>query len=124
LECLPGDGSGTFELLSFGARENRQESGSSWLVRPRSLTQSTEVAASDRVALVDGHIDEPAIAAKVVETAVSRFKSIGVLVNSSGIYFSKPVTEYTADDFKSLVSTNLDGKHGSVSTHLETSTVN
>ena len=75
----------------------------------RKVTQSTEIAASDRVALVDGHIGEPATAAKIVETARSRFQSIDVLVNNAGSFFPKPFTDYTAGDFKSLVATNLEG---------------
>jgi len=75
----------------------------------RKITQSKEVAASDQVALVDGHIGEPATAAKIVETALARFKSIDVLINNAGIFFAKAFTDYTADDFKSLVSTNLEG---------------
>src|SRR5215468_6813682 len=73
------------------------------------VTRSTEVAASDRVALVEGDIGDPATAARIVEAALSRFKSIDVLVNNAGIFFTKPFTAYTADDFKSLVSTNLGG---------------
>src|SRR5437016_9712731 len=75
----------------------------------RRVTQSTEVAASDQVALVDGHIGEPATAAKIVETALARFRSIDALVNNAGIFFTKPFTDYTAEDFKSLVSTNVEG---------------
>src|SRR5262245_25906292 len=75
----------------------------------RKVTQSAEVTASDRVALVDGHVGEAATAARIVETALARFKSIDVLVNNAGIFFTKAFTEYTADDFKSLVSTNLEG---------------
>src|SRR5215469_5113388 len=75
----------------------------------RKMTQSTEVAASDDVALVDGHIGEPSTAAKIVETALSRFQSIDAVVNNAGIFFTKPFTEYTAEDFKSLVSTNVEG---------------
>src|SRR5207253_4305797 len=75
----------------------------------RKVTQSAEVGASDHVALVDGHIGEPATAAKIVETALSRFKSVDVLVNNAGIFFTKPFTDYTAEDFKSLVSTNVEG---------------
>src|SRR5262249_60067315 len=41
--------------------------------------------------------------------ALSRFKSIDVLVNNAGIFFTKPFTDYTAEEFKSLVSTNLEG---------------
>jgi NAD(P)-dependent dehydrogenase (short-subunit alcohol dehydrogenase family) len=72
-------------------------------------TQSTEVAASDRVALVEGDTGDPVTSAKIVETALSRFESIDVLVNNAGIFFTKPFTDYTAEDFKSLVSTNLGG---------------
>jgi NAD(P)-dependent dehydrogenase (short-subunit alcohol dehydrogenase family) len=75
----------------------------------RKVTQSTEVAASDQVAVVDGHIGEPVTAAKVFETALSRFKSIDVLVNNAGIFFTKPFTDYTPEDFKSFASTNLEG---------------
>ena len=85
------------------------ERGYNVVANSRKVTQSTEVAASDRVALVDGHIGETATAAKIVETSLSRFKSIDVLVNNAGIIFTKPFTDYTAEDFKSLVSTNLEG---------------
>jgi NAD(P)-dependent dehydrogenase (short-subunit alcohol dehydrogenase family) len=73
------------------------------------LTPSTEVTASQRVALVEGDIGEPTTAARIVETAVSRFHSIDVLINNAGIYFTKPFTDYTAEDFRSLVSTNVAG---------------
>ena len=58
---------------------------------------------------MDGNIGLPATAARIVETALSRFHSIDVLVNNAGIFFTKPFTEYTAEDFQSLVSTNLEG---------------
>jgi NAD(P)-dependent dehydrogenase (short-subunit alcohol dehydrogenase family) len=85
------------------------ERGFNVVANSRNVTQSTEVAASNRVALVDGHIGEPATAARIVETALSRFKSIDALVNNAGIFFTKPFTDYTADDFRALVSTNLEG---------------
>ena len=75
----------------------------------RKMTQSREVTASDQVALVDGDIGDPATAAKIVETALARFKSIDALANNAGIFFIKPFTDYTPDDLKSLVSTNLEG---------------
>src|SRR6202140_4059907 len=85
------------------------ERGFNVVANSRKMSQSTEVAASDPIALVDGHIGEPATAAKIGETALSRFKSIDALVNNAGIFFTKPFTDYTAEDFKSLVSTNLEG---------------
>src|SRR6516165_7156625 len=84
------------------------ERGFNVVANSRKVTQSTEVAASDHVALVDGHIGEAATAARIVETATSRFHSIDALINNAGIFFAKPFTEYTAEDFRSLVSTNLE----------------
>jgi NAD(P)-dependent dehydrogenase (short-subunit alcohol dehydrogenase family) len=73
------------------------------------LTRSTEVAASDHVALVEGDIGQPATAVRIIEVALSRFRSVDVLVNNAGIFFTKPFTDYTAEDFQSLISTNLGG---------------
>jgi NAD(P)-dependent dehydrogenase (short-subunit alcohol dehydrogenase family) len=85
------------------------QQGFNVVANSRKVTQSTEVAASNDVALVDGHIGETSTAARIVETALSRFHSIDVLVNNAGIFFTKPFTDYTPEDFKSLVSTNLEG---------------
>jgi NAD(P)-dependent dehydrogenase (short-subunit alcohol dehydrogenase family) len=85
------------------------ERGYNVVATSRRMSESAEIAASDRVACVDGHIGVPATAARVVETALARFKSIDALVNNAGIFFTKPFTEYTADDFRSLVATNLEG---------------
>jgi NAD(P)-dependent dehydrogenase (short-subunit alcohol dehydrogenase family) len=74
-----------------------------------SMTRSAEVRASDRVALVDGDIGEPATAARIVETAMDRFHSIDALVNNAGIYRSHPFTDYTAADFQAFMSTNVAG---------------
>src|SRR5213082_2789096 len=100
---------GASQGIGAGIVKGFVERGWSVVANSRKVTQSTEVAASNQVALVDGNIGEPATAAKIVETALSRFKSIDALVNNAGIFFTKPFTDYTAEDFKSLVSTNLEG---------------
>lgn len=66
-------------------------------------------AQSPNLAGVDGDIGDPATAEKVVRTAVSQFGSIDHVVNNAGIFKSKPFTDYTADDFRALVRTNLEG---------------
>src|SRR5262249_15997269 len=48
-------------------------------------------------------------AEKLVDTAMRRFGSVDVLVNNAGIFFAKPFTGYTPEDFRALSSTNLDG---------------
>src|ERR1700704_5300945 len=99
---------GASQGIGAGVVKAFVERGFNVVANSRKVTQSSEVAASDRVALVDGHIGEPATAARIVETALSRFKSIDALVNNAGIFFTKPFTEYTAEDFRSLVSTNVE----------------
>ena len=100
---------GASQGIGAGIVKGFVERGFNVVANSRKMTQSTEVAASNQVALVDGHIGEPATAAKIVETAMSRFESIDALVNNAGIFFTKPFTDYTAEDFKSLVSTNVEG---------------
>jgi NAD(P)-dependent dehydrogenase (short-subunit alcohol dehydrogenase family) len=75
------------------------ERGFNVVANSRKMTQSTEGEASSYVALVDGHIGDPATAARIVETALSRFKSIDALINNVGIFFTKPFTDYTTEDF-------------------------
>jgi NAD(P)-dependent dehydrogenase (short-subunit alcohol dehydrogenase family) len=70
---------------------------------------STENALSTALAVVPGDIGHAATAEKVAETAINRFGSIDHVVNNAGIFFAKPFTDYTADEFHALVSTNLEG---------------
>jgi len=63
----------------------------------------------ERLVLVDGNIGEPATAEKIAATAISTFGSIDGVVNNAGIFFTKPFTEYTSDDFRELSETNLLG---------------
>jgi NAD(P)-dependent dehydrogenase (short-subunit alcohol dehydrogenase family) len=75
----------------------------------RNITKSGAFEASDNLALVDGNIAEPATAAKIVEVAKNKFGLIDALVNCAGIFFSKPFTDYTVDDLRSLISVNIEG---------------
>lgn len=75
----------------------------------RNMSRSTAVEESDHVVRVDGDIADPATAEAVVEAARSRFGSIDVLVNNAGIFFSKPFTDYTRDEIRTLLATNVEG---------------
>jgi NAD(P)-dependent dehydrogenase (short-subunit alcohol dehydrogenase family) len=85
------------------------ERGYCVVANSRSITKSGAFVPSDKLALVDGDIGEIATAAKIAEIAMSKFRSIDALVNNAGIFFAKPFTNYTADDFRALSSTNLEG---------------
>src|SRR6184192_4482427 len=75
----------------------------------RSATKSKELTASDHLALIDGDVGQFETAQKVAQLAITRFGSIDAVVANAGIFLVKPFTEYTADDFRALVSTNLAG---------------
>jgi NAD(P)-dependent dehydrogenase (short-subunit alcohol dehydrogenase family) len=85
------------------------ERGYQVVASSRSITKSGTFSSADNLALVDGDIGDPATAVKIAETAVGRFGTIDAVVNNAGIFFSKPFLEYTVADFRSLVSTNLEG---------------
>jgi NAD(P)-dependent dehydrogenase (short-subunit alcohol dehydrogenase family) len=66
-------------------------------------------APSAKLALVDGDIGQAATAEKVAQTAIDKFGLIDHVVNNAGIFSVKRFTDYNADEFHSLVSTNLQG---------------
>lgn len=100
---------GASQGIGAGVAKAFVERGYNVVANSRRMSESTEVTASDHVALVDGDIGDPATADRIVEAALSRFGSIDVLVNNAGIFFAKAFTDYTAQDIKSLVSTNIEG---------------
>ena len=66
-------------------------------------------APSPHLSLVDGDIGQAATAEQVAQTAIGKFGSINHVVNNAGIFAAKPFTDYTADEFRRFVSTNLEG---------------
>ena len=74
----------------------------------RNVTKA-QLVPSSNLALVDVDIGKEATAEKVTKTALAKFGSIDHVVNNAGIFSVKPFTEYTAEEFQSFVSTNLEG---------------
>jgi len=74
-----------------------------------SLDATQRLTASASLVLVDGDIGKQETAAKTVEAAIKHFGTIDVLVNNAGIFYVKPFTDFTTDDFNALASTNLLG---------------
>ncbi len=85
------------------------ERGYNVVATSRNISKVSTLKPSDRLAFVDGDIAHPSTAKKVAETAISRFGSIGALVNNAGIFMAKGFTDFTLDDFKALSATNLEG---------------
>src|SRR5256885_6822381 len=85
------------------------EGGYNVVATSRRAMKSKELSASDHLALIDGDIGQFETAQRVAELAIKKFGSIDAVVANAGIFLVKPFTEYTADDFRALVSTNLAG---------------
>ncbi|HME12241.1 MAG TPA: SDR family oxidoreductase [Candidatus Acidoferrum sp.] len=83
--------------------------GYSVVANSRNITKANPFPPSPNLALVDGDIADPRTAANIVDTALSRFASVDVLINNAGIFIPSPFTEYTTEDFNLLVSTTLAG---------------
>jgi NAD(P)-dependent dehydrogenase (short-subunit alcohol dehydrogenase family) len=75
----------------------------------RNATKAKELSASDQLVLIDGDIGQFETARRVAELTLKKFGSIDALVANAGIFLVKPFTEYSAEDFRALVSTNLAG---------------
>jgi NAD(P)-dependent dehydrogenase (short-subunit alcohol dehydrogenase family) len=100
---------GASQGIGAGVVQAFLDRGYNVVANSRSITKSGTFSESAQLALVDGGIGDAAVAAKVVETAISKFGSIDALVNNAGIFFTKAFTDYTAEDFKALSNTNLEG---------------
>ena len=75
----------------------------------RSISKSKILQNSEQLVLVDGDIGSADVATKIVRTAVEKFGSIDLLVNNAGRFIARRFTDYTAEDFESMLSTNLAG---------------
>jgi len=72
-------------------------------------SRSIKPSSQEGVVTVAGDIGEPATAQKVVEAALSHFGRIDSLINNAGIFTGKPFTDFTEEDFRANISTNVAG---------------
>jgi NAD(P)-dependent dehydrogenase (short-subunit alcohol dehydrogenase family) len=82
-----------------------RDAGYKVLANSRSIAPS----ADPDIATVAGDISDPAVAERVIATAVERFGRIDTLVNNAGVFTAKPFTEFTAEDWATNIGVNLTG---------------
>jgi len=78
-----------------------------WAVVATSRT--IKPAGDPAVLTVDGDVSEPATTDRIISGALERFGRIDSLINNAGVFISKPFTDYTADDYATVVGVNLTG---------------
>jgi NAD(P)-dependent dehydrogenase (short-subunit alcohol dehydrogenase family) len=95
--------------MGLGITRALLERGYRVVANSRTITKSKDLKPSADLVLVDGDIGLKETAIKVAEAAVNHFGRIDLLVNSAGIYLPKPFTEYTPEDFETMIHTNIAG---------------
>jgi NAD(P)-dependent dehydrogenase (short-subunit alcohol dehydrogenase family) len=95
--------------IGLGVTRALLERGYRVVANSRSISKSKDLEGSADLVLVDGDIGEKETAVKVAEAAVKEFGRIDLLVNCAGIYLPKPFTEYTPEDFETMIHTNVAG---------------
>jgi NAD(P)-dependent dehydrogenase (short-subunit alcohol dehydrogenase family) len=93
--------------IGAGLVEGFLREGYNVVATSRAVTR--KLTASSSLVLLDGDISKPQTAAYAVEAAINNFATVDVLVNNAGIFLTKPFTDFTAEDFDALFSTNLLG---------------
>src|SRR5262249_8862919 len=95
--------------IGLGITQALLEQGYRVVANSRTITNSKDLKPSADLVLVDGDIGKKEIATRVVEAAMKHLGRVDLLVNNAGIYMPKPFTEYTPEDFETMIHTNVAG---------------
>jgi muconolactone delta-isomerase len=62
-----------------------------------------------QILMIAGDLSLPETASRIVAEVLARFGRIDTLVNNAGVYVSKPFTEYSIEDYTTMIGVNLTG---------------
>jgi len=96
---------GASQGLGAGIVEAYRSRGYRVVATSRSIQPSTD----PDVLTVAGDIGDPATGRKVIEAALAAFGRVDTLVNNAGIFIASPFTDYTDDQYRAMLATNLNG---------------
>ena len=71
--------------------------------------RSIEPSGDPDLFTIEGDISSPVAAARIVSQALAQFGHIDTLVNNAGVFVSKPFTDYSADDYATVLGANITG---------------
>jgi NAD(P)-dependent dehydrogenase (short-subunit alcohol dehydrogenase family) len=93
--------------IGLGLTQALLERGYRIVANSRSISRSKDLKSSEDLVLIDGDVSKKETAVKVAEAAIEHFGRIDLLVNNAGIFLPKPFTEYTEDDYNSVMNINV-----------------
>jgi NAD(P)-dependent dehydrogenase (short-subunit alcohol dehydrogenase family) len=96
---------GASQGLGEGIVQGFRARGYGVIATSRTIQASTD----PDLVTVAGDIGDPETGKRLVATALERFGRVDTLVNNAGIFIGKPFTEYTEEDYRLKLRTNLDG---------------
>ncbi len=96
---------GASQGLGEGIVQGFRARGYGVIATSRSIRPSTD----PDLITVAGDIGDPDTGKRLVTAAVEKFGRVDTLVNNAGIFIAKPFTEYTEEDYRLKLRTNLDG---------------
>jgi NAD(P)-dependent dehydrogenase (short-subunit alcohol dehydrogenase family) len=95
--------------VGLGITRALLERGYRVVANSRAISKSNDLKPSTELVLVEGDIGKKETAINVVGAAMKHFGRIDLLVNCAGMYMPKPFTEYTPEDFETMIHTNVAG---------------
>src|ERR1700736_3731111 len=93
--------------IGLGITQALLERGWRVVATSRTISESKDLKRSPDLVLEDGEVSKKETAARVVDSALTHFGRIDLLVNNAGIFIPKPFTEYTEDDYNRVMNTNV-----------------
>ncbi|MEM5438827.1 SDR family oxidoreductase [Paraburkholderia diazotrophica] len=73
------------------------------------IARSIKSSDDPNVVTIAGDIGDREVAKRAVAEAVERFGRVDTLINNAGIFIAKPFTQYTAEDYASILNVNVNG---------------
>jgi NAD(P)-dependent dehydrogenase (short-subunit alcohol dehydrogenase family) len=96
---------GASQGLGAGMVDAYRKLGYAVVATSRTITPSGDPG----ILTVQGDIADPATAERVIAAGLAEFGRIDTLVNNAGVFVAKPFTDYTRDDYASMMGVNVAG---------------
>ncbi|PJI40430.1 SDR family oxidoreductase [Ferrovibrio sp.] len=99
---------GASQGIGAGLVQGFRAKGYRVLANSRGITPAF-AKGDEGIVTVAGDIGDPRTADRILQTAMAQFGRVDTLVNNAGIFFSKPFTDFTLQDYETMQSVNVAG---------------